>query len=155
MHQGMAAARRGDLAAGSQAVLVTFQKILDPTSVVRESEYARSAAGQSLLSRIQGYYDRLAMGGAGVPVEELEKFAQLADEFVKNATSGTSVAMIHDRIGRTADHYRIPRDLIFGAEVPTTSPTTPPAAAPPAVAPPGDLPPETKAALDRLFGGRP
>ncbi len=83
MEEGMKAARAGQLAAGSQAVLVTFQKILDPTSVVRESEYARSGAGQSLLNRIQGAYDRLAKGGAGVPLTELENFANLAREMTR------------------------------------------------------------------------
>ena len=39
--------------AASQAVLVTFQKILDPTSVVRESEYARTFDGQAILDRMQ------------------------------------------------------------------------------------------------------
>lgn len=130
MHSGLQAARRGDMAAGSQAVLVTFQKILDPTSVVRESEYARSAAGQSLLSQIQGAADRLAMGGAGVPVAELEKFANLADEFVNNATSGPSLKMIRDRIGLTADRYKIPHEVIFGSEAPAA--IVPPPSAPPA-----------------------
>jgi hypothetical protein len=84
MRAALTAAKQGDMAAGSQGVLVTFQKILDPTSVVRESEYARSAAGQSLLSRIEGGYQRLVKGGAGVPVQELEKFVSLAEQFAKN-----------------------------------------------------------------------
>lgn len=84
MESGMAAARNGDLAQGSQAVLVTFQKLLDPTSVVRESEYARSAAGQSIVNQAQGIVDRLSQGGAGVPLPELEKFANLAKVFADN-----------------------------------------------------------------------
>lgn len=123
MQTGLAAARKGDMAAGSQAVLVTFQKILDPTSVVRESEYARSAAGQALLARIQGAAERLAQGGAGIPVTELEAFAALADQFVQQATTNQSLQMIRGRIGTTADRYRIPHDVIFGVE-----PQAPPAA---------------------------
>jgi hypothetical protein len=112
MDAGLAAARRGDLAAGSQAVLVTFQKILDPTSVVRESEYARSAAGQALLARMEGIQDRLMRGGAGVPLPELEKFAQLAKEMVRVSTGGY-IEAVKARIGRTADHYKLPHDLVF------------------------------------------
>ena len=112
MNTGLEAARKGDLAAGSQAVLVTFQKILDPTSVVRESEYARSAAGQSLLARIQGAAEKLAKGGAGVPVSELEKFKNLADQMVKNA-GGDYLKAVKERLGRTADRYQIPRDIVF------------------------------------------
>ena len=112
MQTGIVAAERGDMAAGSQAVLVTFQKILDPTSVVRESEYARSAAGQALLARIQGSFEKLAEGGAGVPISELKKFARLAEEMVDNSM-GDYVGAVKERIGKTADRYKIPRELIF------------------------------------------
>lgn len=136
MHTGLDAARKGDMAAGSQAVLVTFQKILDPTSVVRESEYARSAAGQALASRIQGAFERIRSGGAGVPVSELEAFAALADQFVENATNSANVNTIRGRVAATADRYGIPHDVIFGVEQP--------AGPPPAMLAPGAQPvPET------------
>lgn len=117
MDAGLTAARRGDLAQGSQAVLVTFQKILDPTSVVRESEYMRSAAGQSLLTRIEGAAEQLAKGGAGVPLRELEKFAALAREAAK--VQQEALPALQDRIGKTADRYKIPRELIFEGAKPT------------------------------------
>lgn len=111
MQAGLAAAKAGDMAAGSQAVLVTFQKILDPTSVVRESEYARSASGQSALNQIQGFYERLAKGGAGVPVSELEKFANLAATFVEQSQSGLSGRRA--RLERMATSYNLDPSLIF------------------------------------------
>jgi len=111
MDSGLAAARRGDMAAGSQAVLVTFQKILDPTSVVRESEYARSAEGQSLLNRMQGAYQRMVSGGAGVPLDELEAYSKLAKEMTAASTGHLKV--LKERLGKTADRYRIPRDLVI------------------------------------------
>lgn len=111
MEAGLKASERGDKAAGAQAVLVTFQKILDPTSVVRESEYARSSAGLALLDRIQGSYERLVSGGAGVPTAELQKFAQLARDFVRGSLG--DLAAIKERIGKTADHFQIPRTLVF------------------------------------------
>lgn len=112
MDAGLNAARRGDMAQGSQAILVTFQKILDPTSVVRESEYMRSAAGQSLLNRISGAVEQLRIGGAKVPLPELDKFAQLAREAAKAQSTGYLDA-VKARIGRSADHYKIPRDMVF------------------------------------------
>ena len=112
MQVGLNAARRGDMAAGSQAVLVTFQKILDPTSVVRESEYARSASGLSLISQIIGASERLRKGGAGVPLWDLETFARLAAEAVQALSTGY-VTSVKNRIGLTADRYNIPRELIF------------------------------------------
>lgn len=70
------------LNAPAQGILVTFQKILDPTSVVRESEYARSGAGQSLLDSLRGKAQALAQGGAGVTVENLEDFVDTAERFM-------------------------------------------------------------------------
>jgi hypothetical protein len=112
MDAGLAEARKGNLSQGAQVVLVTFQKILDPPSVVRESEYMRSAAGQALVTRIKGAVERLTKGGAGVPVDELEKFADLARQAALAQASGYSGA-VKERIGKTADRFKIPRELVF------------------------------------------
>jgi hypothetical protein len=111
MDAGLEAARRGDMAAGSQAVLVTFQKILDPTSVVRESEYERSAAGQALMSRVQGAYEKLVQGGAGVPLKDLDKFARLAREASRAFSTGY-LQSEKKRILFTADRYKIPHEAV-------------------------------------------
>jgi hypothetical protein len=134
MDAGLSAAEKGDLAQGSQAVLVTFQKILDPTSVVRESEFARSAAGQSLLTRIQGAAEKLVKGGSGVPVTELRKFADLAREAVKAQQADMPGA--RKRIGAIADRYGIPHELIF--EDQPSSQAVPPARTPGAPPTPAD-----------------
>lgn len=70
--------RGASLNAPSQAMLVTFQKMLDPTSVVRESEYARSGEGQSLVNTIYGQYQKLAQGGAGVTINDLKEFYDMS-----------------------------------------------------------------------------
>ncbi len=127
MRDGLQAARNGDMAAGSQAVLVTFQKILDPTSVVRESEYARSASGQSVMNQMEGFLERLARGGAGVPVPELERFAALADKFVQNAGSGLEGRRA--RLSRTANYYGLEPSLIFD-DADLSAPDEAPASAP-------------------------
>lgn len=69
--------------AAGQGILVTFQKVLDPTSVVRESEYARSSSGLSLVNRIEGKYDQLKRGGPGITVEDLKQFVDLGQRFMK------------------------------------------------------------------------
>ncbi len=112
---GMDAARRGDLAQGSQTVLVAFQKILDPTSVVREAEFDRSAAGQSLMNRVRGAAERLSKGGSGISLPELEKFYTLAKE-ASEAQRGSYLKSVQQRIGRTADRYQIPQELVFEAQ---------------------------------------
>ena len=72
------------LNAASQGVLVSFQKLLDPTSVVRESEYARSASGLALLDRMNGFATKLRLGGAGLTAENLREFADLGTKYLAN-----------------------------------------------------------------------
>jgi len=81
MTTGLTRFRQGDKNGGSQAVLVTFQKILDPTSVVRESEYARTTEGQSLLNRLEGYTTRLAQGGTTLTDREMAGMVDTAKQF--------------------------------------------------------------------------
>lgn len=97
---------------GSQAILVTFQKILDPMSVVRESEYARSSQGVSLLSRIEGYAERLAQGGAGVPKSDLAEMVETAREFTDSARAYADTQ--RGRIEAQAAKYGIDPVSIFG-----------------------------------------
>ena len=70
--------------AASQGVLVSFQKLLDPTSVVRESEYARSANGLSAMERIEGFATKIRQGGAGLTAEGLAEFVELGQLFYEN-----------------------------------------------------------------------
>lgn len=95
----------------SQAVLVTFQKILDPESVVRESEYARSSEGVSALQRIQGYMERLASGGAGVPLAQLREMAATAKLFQQATKQGADG--VRRRLTATAERYNIPPEVVF------------------------------------------
>jgi len=96
----------------SQAVLVTFQKMLDPESVVRESEYARSSQGIGLMGRMQGYIEKLARGGAGVPKADLEQMVKTAEQFKQNTQDAPERA--RKRLEATADRYEIPHEMIFG-----------------------------------------
>ena len=123
---GLEAAAKGNMVAGSQAVLVTFQKILDPTSVVRESEYARSSSGLALIERVKGEFEKLKKGGAGLTLEQLRPFAQLADEAVAKLSNGR-VREERERIGRFADHYGIDKSIIFSGNLGTGAPPEPPA----------------------------
>lgn len=103
MESSLKAVKEGRSPAGSQGVLVTFQKILDPTSVVRESEYERSGSGLSLLGRIQGQWDKIQQGGAGVPVKDLEDFVALARSFAQNQAA--FARQTKKQIDATASEY--------------------------------------------------
>lgn len=64
-----------------QSLITIFNKMLDPTSVVRESEYARTGEDQALMNRWRGKKDRLTSGGAGLTTEDRLAIARLAIEF--------------------------------------------------------------------------
>lgn len=113
MDAGLAAARRGDMAAGNEAVLQTFLKVLDPGSVVREGEFWRLMQGQSLLKRIEAAVRRVPQGG-WVTLDELEKYGKLAHEVEQAVAKHSDGA--RGRIQRTADTYEIPQELIFEGE---------------------------------------
>ncbi len=138
---------------GSQAVLVTFQKILDPISVVRESEYARSPQGLALLDRMQGFVERLAKGGAGVPKEELAAMVETAKQFKQNTAD--SLPGLRARSTRVAGRYGIPTDLIFddvdGSESGVNPPPPPPPAAASVAAPPPAASPAAPPAAGTTF----
>lgn len=129
METGLNRFKQGDKNGGSQAVLITFQKILDPSSVVRESEYARSAEGVAFMSRLQGFADKLASGGAGVPAADLEAMVQTARQFVDGMRSYAEGE--RQRIESNAKAYQLNPQNIFGyMPGKPTAPFTPSAIAP-------------------------
>lgn len=119
MQAGMQAARRGDLNAGSQAILVTFQKILDPNSVVRESEYDRSPEGLSIKDRINGWIQKQQVGGPGVPIEKLEEFARVAKQFIDGVQNSTNVG--RKQIEAGAKLAGLDPQQVFGTETGLTT----------------------------------
>lgn len=128
---------KADPIGGSQAVLVTFQKILDPESVVRESEYSRTPEGLAIMSRLQGMYDRYigkwdptqqkwVGGGAGVPEAELAEMTATAKQMVDSVQGWNDGERA--RVSELATTYGLKPELIFGG--PAAS--RPPGGGPPA-----------------------
>jgi len=126
METGLSRFKAGDKIGGSQAVLVTFQKILDPTSVVRESEYARSGQGLGLVQRIEGMYERLKSGGAGVPEAELAQMVETGRQFLKGMEGWNATE--RQRITTLSQTYGIDPNLIFGGSAGAQVGTPPPGA---------------------------
>jgi hypothetical protein len=63
-----------------QALVITFNKMLDPGSVVRESEFARTSQGQSLISKIEGASEKLVEGGVGLTDAERDEIILVAKQ---------------------------------------------------------------------------
>ena len=123
MRSGLNQAKQGNFNAGSQEILVTFQKVLDPSSVVRESEYARSPQGQAFLKRLEGIPQRITKGGPGVTIEELESFVKAAEDMA-GAVKGASAAK-RKQLERTAQSFELDPSLLFDDDEENMPPETP------------------------------
>ena len=53
-------------AAADQLLITAFNKMIDPTSVVREGEYARTTSGQALINQLAGKANAALYGGTGL-----------------------------------------------------------------------------------------
>ena len=76
--------------ANDQTLITMFNKMTDPTSVVRESEYARTGEDMALWSRVKGYFGKMKMGGAGLTdmerkdlINAIEAFGRVSDKIYK------------------------------------------------------------------------
>ena len=70
----------GNMVAVDQALISLYNKLTDPQSVVRESEYARTQENQALINRITGKMDKWMQGGAGITQDEREALVAMARE---------------------------------------------------------------------------
>ena len=61
-----------------QALITLYNKLTDPTSVVRESEYARTAENIPLINQIRGKAEKVLKGGAGLTGEERKALMDMA-----------------------------------------------------------------------------
>jgi hypothetical protein len=99
-----------DLNATSQTIITTFNKILDPSSVVRETEYARSPEGQSLIDSLYGKLAAISQGGPGLTPDSLREFVDLARVFVQNAQ--TSIAEAQQLAAKNAEAFGLDSSLL-------------------------------------------
>jgi hypothetical protein len=81
------APRAGTLVAVDQALISLFNKMTDPQSVVRESEYARTSRDMGLLNRIKGKAEKVISGGAGLTSDERQALVDMGTKFY-NAYAG-------------------------------------------------------------------
>lgn len=71
------------LIAVDQVLINSLNKMIDENSVVRESEYARTAVDQSLLNRIRGKVEQWSRGGAGLEQTERQTVFDMIERFHK------------------------------------------------------------------------
>lgn len=108
-----------------QTVITTFNKMLDPSSVVRESEYARTPQDLGLLSKIKGKWDKVQNGGAGLDLNERQALVRMIDNF-----SNIAETQYNDQVAQYTEIAKKngfdPAYVIrLGTKKETTTPQTP------------------------------
>ena len=94
-YENIRSAAKANDGAGDMSLLYSYVKLLDPTSVVRESEFATAAASGSFGERVQGAVARV-ISGARMPETLRDSFIREAKNLYANQRRG------HDAI---ADQY--------------------------------------------------
>lgn len=97
--------------ASDQALAVLFQKMLDPTSVVRESEYARTGEGVAMINRIISFIPKLQKGGLAISDADRTALYQMAEQFLKIAEA-EMVAHTSQYAG-LAKEYGVPESMVL------------------------------------------
>lgn len=98
--------------AADQTLIISLNKMLDPGSVVRESEYARTPAGESLISQIQGRLKALTAGGSGLTDEGREEILKMSQDLADNAKAFAKGDMEVYR--KQAEAFNLPVELLHG-----------------------------------------
>lgn len=97
--------------AGDLALINTFMKMLDPGSVVRESEFAQAQDTAGLVSKLAASLGRVQSGQVLVPAQR-EEFARLADKYMTAA--GVNEKKVRDSLGFIVKSYGLNPDNVFG-----------------------------------------
>lgn len=70
-----------------QTAVNMFNKMMDNQSVVRESEYARTAEDIPLWNRIKGYIQQKGVGGPGLTQDDFQALSRMATKFNEEYTA--------------------------------------------------------------------
>ena len=106
--------------ASDMSMIFLFMKMLDPTSVVREGEYANAQNATSIPERIRNQYNK-AINGTGLNPKQRQDFLSQAESILLNAETSYQMAQ-----AEYADYARlsgVPTELLFGEQV--RKPATP------------------------------
>lgn len=72
LYKGLKGGNTGNRVALDQGLITMYNKLTDPNSVVRESEYARTPENLPFINRLSGAIDKVKAGGAGLTDSDRE-----------------------------------------------------------------------------------
>lgn len=99
-------------AISDQTLVTMFNKMLDPNSVVRESEYARTPEGISALSRLQGFVEKINKGGAGITDKERKDIGTTSKQLLDS--TGNLYNQQLSRYEDLASTYKVDKNAVLG-----------------------------------------
>lgn len=106
----------GNVAAADQALITMFNKLTDPNSVVRESEYARTPENVALVNRAKGFVEKIQSGGSGITMADrgaIVRMAKLAFRVYEDKYKGQK-----KRYVQLANSYHIdPKNVVDVDEI--------------------------------------
>ena len=109
--QKMKSAVKEDTGPGDVALIFSFMKMLDPGSVVRESEFALAETSGGLIERLKNTYAK-AKDGERLTVTQRNNFLALAKKFM-NASSEHEIVVRGDLQNMVKD-YKLSAKNVFG-----------------------------------------
>jgi len=108
--------------AGDLAAATKLMKMLDPGSVVRESELAMAMQASGKLDRLMNYGNMVVTGQKLTPTQRLD-FQKLADEL--NNESAKQYNAKREEYKTFADSYKLNSDVLLGKPVQVNQPAQP------------------------------
>lgn len=102
--------------ASDQALGVLFQKMLDPESVVRESEFARTPEGAAAINQILAIAPQLRLGGLRLLDEDRNALAAMATKLLTEAKITANKAF--SEFETRADEIGLNKKVVFGGAKP-------------------------------------
>lgn len=99
-------------AALDQGLITMYNKLTDPNSVVRESEYARTPENLPVVNRISGAISKLKEGGAGLTDADREALV-IGAKIIANER-GRTYANTRDSYNKISEKYQLDPSLVTG-----------------------------------------
>lgn len=103
--------------AGDIALVTGFMKMLDPGSVVRESEFAKAQDTAGLLGRLQSMAKKVE-SGQFLSASQRKEFADLAGKYMEAAEKHENT--VRKDLGNVVKSYGLSSDNVFGTSVQPT-----------------------------------
>lgn len=108
--------------ASDMSMIFLFMKMLDPTSVVREGEYANAQNAASIPDQVRNQYNK-AINGTGLNPRQRQDFLSQAQSILLNAE--TAYQGVQSEYGDYARISNIPSELIFQGMPAAQTPAAP------------------------------